>query len=209
MSLIPHWLVSLRPSRAARRHVLPLAAIVALAAFTGCAEGGMEEEPLNPGNGSVADSGTPPVTTPVLDSSTSWPVTTPDTSVPSTTTDAGTSSSSDSSISSSDASSSKPDASSSLDSGTKTDAGNPLDDLIGSFFKDSGAPAADASFTPPPEGGGEWKLNPGSFVDCPKEPPPIPIIGGLCAGIYYGCGWTNTKGQQYSCICDWIHWLCI
>jgi hypothetical protein len=46
-------------------------------------------------------------------------------------------------------------------------------------------------------------------VDCPAEPPPIPIIGGLCAGIYYGCGWTNQSGQQYSCICDWVHWLCI
>jgi hypothetical protein len=56
---------------------------------------------------------------------------------------------------------------------------------------------------------GEWTLNPDSAEPCPAEPPPIPIIGGACLGIYFGCGWTHPDGRTYSCVCDWIHWLCI
>lgn len=162
------------------------------------------DEGLDPGFGGP-DTGTttPPVTT--YDAST--PIY--DASVPWTSADSSTPTTLDSGVAPTDAGGSKPDASSSLDSGAKADASNPLDDLINGFFKDSGAPKADAGFTAPPDGGGAWKLNPGSFQDCPPEPPPIPIIGGLCAGVYYGCGWTNGSGQQYSCICDWIHWLCI
>jgi hypothetical protein len=183
-----------------------MAAALALAAASGCAEGGVDEG-LDPG-ADIPDTSTttPPVTT--YDAST--PSTTYDASVPSTPSDASTPSTTQDSSAPKDASTAKSDASSALDSGAKADASNPLDDLINGFFKDSGAPSPDASFNPPPDGGGgAWKLNPGSFQDCPKEPPPIPIIGGLCAGVYYGCGWTNGAGQQYSCICDWIHWLCI
>jgi hypothetical protein len=71
---------------------------------------------------------------------------------------------------------------------------------------------SDASvFTPIPSDTkpGEWKLNKDSFVDCPAQPPEIPIIGGPCLGIYFMCGWTHPDGRQYSCTCDWIHWLCI
>jgi len=67
----------------------------------------------------------------------------------------------------------------------------------------------DAGTNPPPEGGGKWTLNTDSADDCPAEPPPIPIIGGACLGIYFGCGWTNESKQTYSCVCDWVHWLCI
>ncbi|MFM2418671.1 MAG: hypothetical protein RL385_3394 [Pseudomonadota bacterium] len=67
----------------------------------------------------------------------------------------------------------------------------------------------DAGSSPPPEGGGKWTLNADSADECPDEPPPIPIIGGACLGIYYGCGWTNESKQTYSCVCDWVHWLCI
>jgi hypothetical protein len=56
---------------------------------------------------------------------------------------------------------------------------------------------------------GEWTLNPDSAEPCPAEPPPIPIIGGACLGIYFGCGWTHPDGRTYSCVCDWVHWLCI
>ncbi|MFM2418151.1 MAG: hypothetical protein RL385_2874 [Pseudomonadota bacterium] len=67
----------------------------------------------------------------------------------------------------------------------------------------------DAGTNPPPAGGGKWTLNADSADECPDEPPPIPIIGGACLGIYYGCGWTNESKQTYSCVCDWVHWLCV
>jgi hypothetical protein len=171
---------------------------VALTALPGCAETGGPSE-LDPGLGQ-ADTAAAPT---VVDASTPS-TSTPNTSIPWSNPDDTTSVPKDAGVSTA-----KPDSSTpSLDAGAK-DAGDPLGDILGTIFKDSGAPDPDAGFKPPPDGGGEWKLNPGSFVDCPPEPPPIPIIGGLCAGIYYGCGWTNTKGDQYSCVCDWVHWLCI
>lgn len=90
--------------------------------------------------------------------------------------------------------------------------------FLGGLFGGGDGSVADAGWKPPPgdrpdagsadnpEG---WTLNPDSFKDCPALPPPIPIIGGLCAGVYFGCGWTSAKGAKYSCVCDWIHWLCI
>lgn len=83
------------------------------------------------------------------------------------------------------------------------DGSNPFD--FGSLFP-TGTPD---SSVPPEAGPGGWKLKPDSAKECPAEPPPLPIIGGLCTGIYFFCGWTNDKGQQYTCTCDWIHWLCI
>jgi hypothetical protein len=226
MSRTSSLLASLRHRAKARRQLLPFAAVVALGALPCCAEGGLDDDFVDssifvPGSGSPS-TGSPSVS---YDAS----------STPSVTSDAGTSwttpgvdaSSSTSGLGSvgSDAGSSRPDASSStgkLDAGKDSGSAGGLDiaslgGLLGGLFGDAGAPPKDASgphtdggeFTPPPSGGGTWKLNPGSFVDCPPEPPPIPIIGGLCAGIYYGCGWTNQSGQQYSCICDWVHWLCI
>lgn len=67
----------------------------------------------------------------------------------------------------------------------------------------------DGGMNPPPAGENVWTLNADSAPECPDEPPPIPIIGGACLGIYFACGWTNQHGQVYSCICDWVHWLCI
>lgn len=112
------------------------------------------------------------------------------------------------------------DASSSVDSSTGSDAATTTDagGFIGGLIGGGDASATDAGWSPPPgqqpdagtadnpEG---WKLNADSYKDCPALPPPIPIIGGLCAGIYFGCGWTSAKGAKYSCTCDWIHWLCI
>ena len=201
---------------------MPFAAALALAALPCCAEGGLNDDLIDssvfvPGSSST---GTPSVG---YDASTTPSVTT-DAGSTTSSFDAGSSTSGLGSVGS-DAGSSRPDASSStgkLDAGSDAGSSNGLDiaglgGLLGGLFGDAGAPPKDASgphsdggeFTPPPSGGGAWKLNPGSFVDCPAEPPPIPIIGGLCAGIYYGCGWTNQSGQQYSCICDWVHWLCI
>jgi hypothetical protein len=202
MFFYPDWLDSLRQGHVARRNIVSFAACAVLAVLPACAETGPADE-LDLGIGQQ-EASVPSTTTDA-----SLPSTTQDTGVPWSTYDAGAIVMVDAGTPATDAGGSRDSSTPAMDSGAKKDGGNPLDDLIGEFFKDSGAPNADASFTPPPEGGGEWKLNPGSFVDCPKEPPPIPLIGGLCAGIYYGCGWTNTKGDQYSCICDWVHWLCI
>jgi hypothetical protein len=55
----------------------------------------------------------------------------------------------------------------------------------------------------------DYKLEPDSDPECPPEPPPIPIIGGACLGVYYTCNWKNPAGETYTCTCDWVHWLCI
>jgi len=93
------------------------------------------------------------------------------------------------------------------------DAGAPastdeIGDLIDDLFGGGGA-AGDAGFTPPDPAGGAWSLDDGSAAECPAEPPPIPIIGGPCIGIYFSCSWSNPGGEVYTCICDWVHWLCI
>lgn len=82
-------------------------------------------------------------------------------------------------------------------------------DELGGLLDDLFGPGADAGFTPPGPTGGEWKLADGSFAECPAEPPPIPIIGGPCLGIYFDCNWTHESGATYTCVCDWVHWLCI
>lgn len=82
---------------------------------------------------------------------------------------------------------------------------DPFSDLLDDVFGGAG----DAGFTPPAAASGAWKLDDGSAPECPAEPPPIPIIGGPCLGIYFSCGWTDTSGATYTCICDWVHWLCI
>jgi hypothetical protein len=212
MSPNPTLLSSLHQGVLARRHLAPFVAVLALAALPCCAEAGMDEQLFDssvfPGNQPVS---TPPVT---YDAS-STPAVTVDASTPWTgsQTDAQSTAGLGGVRNDGGSTSSKPDASSSIDAGRDAGAGAGdlagLGGLLGGLFGDAGAPPKDAGFTPPPDGGGAWKLNEGSFVDCPAEPPPIPIIGGLCAGIYYGCGWTSQSGQQYSCICDWVHWLCI
>jgi hypothetical protein len=169
-----------------------LASVICLLLATGCAEEeATKDTALN--NGTAVDSGTPwtqdtgtptfqdPVIVP------QDPITNPgdgdgDGDVTGTT-DSGTS-----------------DVGDDVDASTPA-PGNPFDDLFGN--KDAG------TFTPPPDGGGEWTLKADSAPECPPEPPPIPIIGGACLGIYYSCGWTNPAGQTYSCVCDWIHWLCL
>jgi hypothetical protein len=62
---------------------------------------------------------------------------------------------------------------------------------------------------PPPTDGGKWTLKSGSAPDCPPEPPPIPLLGGVCIGFYWQCGWENEAKQQYSCVCDLVHYLCV
>jgi hypothetical protein len=84
--------------------------------------------------------------------------------------------------------------------------GGDIDDLIGGLFGDG-----DAAARPSGDGGmsGEWTLDPDSAEECPPEPPPIPIVGGACLGVYYTCNWRNAAGDTYFCTCDWVHWLCI
>lgn len=89
------------------------------------------------------------------------------------------------------------------DSGSPADSGASSPEDAGTVI-----PLDDAS-VPAPEGGGAWKLKQGSAPECPEEPPPIPLLGGLCLGIYWSCGWENEQGQQYSCVCDWVHYLCL
>jgi hypothetical protein len=64
----------------------------------------------------------------------------------------------------------------------------------------AGGAAADVlpGFTPLPN-------NP---KECPAGAPANPV--GPCLGlpIYVGCNYTNGQ-RQYSCVCDWYHWLCI
>jgi hypothetical protein len=108
-------------------------------------------------------------------------------------------------------------AASSSDAGTRPSAAGSdasaqsgsadIDGLIGDLFGDS-----DGGFKPPPGDGGasgDWKLEPDSDQDCPPEPPPIPIVGGACLGLYYTCNWRNSAGDTYFCTCDWVHWLCV
>jgi hypothetical protein len=83
-----------------------------------------------------------------------------------------------------------------------------LDGIFGGGGADGGAgavnPNADAG-----ENAEGWTLNADSAKECPAVPPPIPIVGGICVGVYFSCGWTSAAGKKYSCTCDWIHWLCI
>jgi hypothetical protein len=92
------------------------------------------------------------------------------------------------------------------DAGSASSGASEIDDLLGGLFggNDGGAATDAAAST-----SGEWKLVPGSAPECPPEPPPIPIIGGACLGLYYACDWQNAAGETYTCICDWVHWLCI
>ncbi len=62
---------------------------------------------------------------------------------------------------------------------------------------------------PAPTDGGKWTLKSGSAPDCPPEPPPIPLLGGVCLGVYWACGWENEAKEQYSCVCDWVHYICL
>lgn len=45
--------------------------------------------------------------------------------------------------------------------------------------------------------------------ECPSLAPPNPI--GICLGlpIYVICGYGTDGGPQYTCTCDWYHWLCV
>lgn len=102
-----------------------------------------------------------------------------------------------------------PDAS----SPTQPDPGPGTDPDVGPApVSDAGTeqpiPLDDAS-VPPPTDGGKWTLKAGSAPECPEEPPPIPLLGGLCLGVYWSCGWENEAGEQYSCVCDWVHYLCL
>lgn len=103
-----------------------------------------------------------------------------------------------------DATASYPDAAPRPDA--SVDGSNPFD--FGSLFP-SGTPDSSVAPSSGDAGASGWKLNADSAKECPQEPPPLPIIGGLCVGIYWMCGWTNAQGQKYSCTCDWIHYLCI
>lgn len=91
------------------------------------------------------------------------------------------------------------------DAATGTPSQNEIDSLIDSLLgaSDGGSANGDGGAS------GEWKLEPDSAPECPADPPPIPIIGGPCLGIYYFCGWKNPAGETYTCTCDWVHWLCI
>ena len=49
---------------------------------------------------------------------------------------------------------------------------------------------------------------PSNPATCPTGAPANPI--GPCVGVpvYTTCAYTN-GARQYTCICDWVHWLCI
>ena len=89
----------------------------------------------------------------------------------------------------------------------------PINDAGGIVDADGGVhkPVDDAGTgsIPAPTDGGKWTLKSGSAPDCPEEPPPIPLLGGLCLGVYWACGWENEAKEQYSCVCDWVHYLCL
>jgi hypothetical protein len=186
-------------------------ALVLLGLLSGCASGGEEGTPWDAPTGqdgtesSTADAGFSPSSVGTGSSGS-----TPSTTSSSGTNSSGSASSSGSSTGGSDAVSSDRDAGTTT---TRSDAssasgGGDIDDLIGGLFGDG-----DAATKPPPSGdggaSGEWTLEPDSADECPPEPPPIPIVGGACLGLYYTCNWRNAAGETYFCTCDWVHWLCI
>jgi hypothetical protein len=101
------------------------------------------------------------------------------------------------------------------------DAGSPL----GEF--DFGSLLGDGGLTPPqqppaPTGNsGKGELDPNGQVnpalppkkdnppECPSLAPPNPAGNCLGLPIYVLCGYGKEGGQQYSCTCDWYHWLCV
>jgi hypothetical protein len=79
-----------------------------------------------------------------------------------------------------------------IDAGTTSD---PLEGLDALFGPDSGL------WAPPAPPGPAAADNP---KECPETAPENPI--GSCIGVpvYATCNYGS-----YSCLCDWIHWLCI
>ena len=45
--------------------------------------------------------------------------------------------------------------------------------------------------------------------ECPSLAPPNPVGDCLGLPIYVICGYGKEGGAQYTCTCDWYHWLCI
>ncbi|MET0344488.1 MAG: hypothetical protein ABW252_25970 [Polyangiales bacterium] len=78
------------------------------------------------------------------------------------------------------------------------DAGDPLGDLAGAVDWDQIFSSDGGLFTPP------GPASPDNPKECPETAPENPI--GSCIGVpvYATCKYGN-----YTCLCDWIHWLCI
>jgi hypothetical protein len=87
---------------------------------------------------------------------------------------------------------------------------NPLDNIdLGSLLGDGGS-----------GGGQKGELDPNGEVnpklppkkdnppECPSLAPPNPVGNCLGLPIYVICGYGAEGGQQYTCTCDWYHWLC-
>jgi hypothetical protein len=73
---------------------------------------------------------------------------------------------------------------------------------------DTASAPAPAAATPPPlfpAPDPDRTPSPDNIPECPAEAPDNPI--GPCAGVpvYAVCNY----GTTYSCICDWIHWICV
>lgn len=46
-------------------------------------------------------------------------------------------------------------------------------------------------------------------AECPSLAPPNPVGDCLGLPIYVICGYGKQGGAEYTCTCDWYHWLCI
>jgi hypothetical protein len=69
------------------------------------------------------------------------------------------------------------------------------------------APAGDT--TPPLASLADLEPSPNNIPECPATAPENPW--GPCVGVpvYAVCEYGEAPAPLYSCICDWIHWICV
>jgi hypothetical protein len=87
---------------------------------------------------------------------------------------------------------------------------SPLDDIdFGSLLGDGGGGGGQTGELDP-NGEVNPKLPPkkDNPPECPSLAPPNPVGNCLGLPIYVICGYGAEGGQQYTCTCDWYHWLC-
>jgi hypothetical protein len=105
----------------------------------------------------------------------------------------------------------------SSDASATQDAGAFLGGLFGGGGQpepvgDAGAKPHDPSKNPlDPKGNVNQMLPPKADnpKECPSLAPPNPVGDCLGLPIYVICGYGSQGGAQYTCTCDWYHWLCI
>jgi hypothetical protein len=89
---------------------------------------------------------------------------------------------------------------------------NPLDNIdLGSLLGDGGGGGGGQTGELDPNGEVNPKLPPkkDNPPECPSLAPPNPVGNCLGLPIYLICGYGAEGGQQYTCTCDWYHWLCV